>query len=81
MFDRELTPEQQERHRLVENRAWLNENFPSLQDNYADQWIAVLDQQVVVHDQKVDAVKSAVGERYGEAVIMRIPKDSIPSPI
>jgi hypothetical protein len=81
MFDKELTLEQQQRHRLVENRAWLNENFESLQKDYADQWIAVLDLEVFIHDQNVDAVKSAVGERLGEAVLMRIPQGPIPTPM
>jgi len=81
MFDRDATPEQKERQRLLENRAWLDQNFEALQKDHAEQWIAVMDGKVAHHDKDVEKVKASVGERRGEAVIMRIPSDPVQTPI
>ena len=81
MFDRELTPQQQMRHRLVENRAWLNRNFESIQKEYAEKWVAVLDEKVTAHDPDVEKVKRAVADRLEEAVIIMVPSTAIPTPI
>ncbi|MEW5723175.1 MAG: DUF5678 domain-containing protein [Thermodesulfobacteriota bacterium] len=81
MFDRELTPEQRLRHRLVQNRAWLNRNFEAIQKEYADKWVAVLDERVTAHDPEVEKVRRAVADRVEEAVIMRVPSGAVPTPI
>lgn len=82
MFDRELTAQQQMRHRLLENRAWLNRNFESLQKEYAEKWVAVLDEKVTAHDTDVDKVIGKVAaERIEETVILRVPSAAIPTPI
>jgi len=81
MFDRETTPEQKERQRLLENRAWLDKNFEKVQKEYANQWIAVLDGKVMSHDSEVEVVKRSVEGKEGEAVVMRIPVGAIPTPM
>ncbi len=81
MFDKELTSVQMERHRLLENRAWLDDNFTTIQKEYGDQWIGILDRKVVFHDRDVEVVKRSVDGRDGEAVIMRIPVGNIPTPM
>ncbi len=81
MFEREVTPEQRERQRLLENRAWLDKNFEMIQNEYANQWIVVLDGKVVSHDPEVEVVKRSVEGREGEAVVMRIPAGQIPTPM
>jgi hypothetical protein len=81
MFDRERTPEQEERQRLVDNRAWLNQNFASVQESHGDRWIAVLDNGIAASDQDVEKVKQAVASRRAEAVVIRIPVGSIPRPM
>jgi hypothetical protein len=80
MFDKPRTPEMEERQRLVDNRAWLNANFTTLQKEYGDRWIAVVDQAVVVSDTDVETVKQAVAERISEAVVLRVPAGAIPRP-
>ena len=81
MFDKKTTPEQEERKRLLENRAWLDENFDAVQREYAEQWIAILDGKVACNDQDVEVVKRSVEERRGEALIIRIPSAAIQTPI
>jgi hypothetical protein len=81
MFDREATPEQEERQRLLENRAWLDENFERLQEKYAEQWVAVLGGAVVCNSKDVEVVKRAVEGKRGETVIIKIQAGSIPTPI
>ncbi len=81
MFDKGLTEVQKERQKLLENRAWLDDHFNSIQEEYGDQWIAIIDKRVAFHDKNVEAVKRAVEEREGEAVIMRIPVGNIPTPM
>jgi hypothetical protein len=81
MFEKERTPEQKERQRLLENRAWLDKNFESVQREHANQWIAILDGKIVSHDPDVEVVKQSVEGREGEAVVMRIPVGTIPTPM
>lgn len=81
MFDREATPEQKERQRLLENRAWLDDNFETLQEKYAEQWVAVLDRAVVCNDKDVEVVKRAVEGKRGETVIIKIQAGPIQVPI
>lgn len=81
MFDREMTPEQKERQRLLENRAWLDQNFDRVQKDYANQWIAIVDGKVVSHDSDVEVVKRSVEGKEGEAVVIRIPVGAIPTPM
>ncbi len=81
MFEKEMTPEQKERQRLLENRAWLDKNFEKIQKEYPDQWIVILDQKVASHDSDVDVVKHCADGKEGEAVVMRIPVGTIPTPM
>jgi len=81
MFEREVTPEQRERQKLLENRAWLDKNFERIQKEYANQWIVILDGRVVSHDSEVEVAKRSAEGREGEAVLMRIPAGAIPTPM
>ncbi len=81
MFDRELTQEQKSRAALLDNRAWLNNNFAKIQKEYADAWVAILDGKIKAHDLDVEVVKNAVRERSTEAVIIRIPSTAVQAPI
>lgn len=81
MFDQDLTAEQETRHRLLENRKWLNMNIETLQKDYPDQWVAVLDGGVTANGPDVAKVKEAVAGKIEETVIMRIPAGAIPTPI
>ncbi|MBW2589371.1 MAG: hypothetical protein JRD71_01400 [Deltaproteobacteria bacterium] len=81
MFGKESTPEQKERQRLLENRLWLDQNFDTVQKEFADQWVAVIDGKVAYNDKDVENVKSALVERRGEAVIIRIPSGAVQTPI
>jgi len=81
MFDKEMTSEQKERQRLLENRAWLDKNFETVQREYANQWIAILDEKVISHGPDVEVVKQSVEGKEGEAVVMRIPAGAIPTPM
>jgi len=81
MFDRDLTPEQEQRQRLLENRAWLDENFTAVQKEYADRWVAILDRKVVSHSKEVEVIKRSIEGKEGEAVVIRIPSGTIPTPM
>jgi hypothetical protein len=81
MFDQKATPEQERRRRLLENRAWLDENFDAVQKEYADKWIAILDQQVAHQASESSILEEKLGEREREAVILRVPTDSISKPM
>lgn len=77
----QLTPLQQARVKLLENREWLDTNIFELQTTYAHQWIAVLDRQVAMAAPTYDQVLEAVRERLEEAAILRIPQGEIARPI
>jgi len=81
MFESEVTPEQRERRRLLENRAWLDKNFEMVQKEYPDQWIVILDQKVASHGSDIDVVKRSAEGKEGEAVVIRIPVGTIPTPM
>ena len=81
MFDKQLTYEQKMRRALLESRAWLNENFEAIQEEYKDKWIAIVDRKIVASNEEVGPVREAVSKRRAEAVIIRIPVEEIPRPI
>ena len=81
MFDRGLTQEQKSREALLDNRAWLHNNFKKIQNQFADTWVAILDRKVESYDPDVEVVKNAVRDRSTEAVIIRIPSTAVPTPI
>jgi hypothetical protein len=81
MFEIESTPEQVERQKLLQNRAWLDENIDGVQKEYSEQWIAILDGSVAYHDNDAKVVERSVGKRYAEAVIIQIPSGAIQTPI
>ena len=81
MLRKELTTEQKVRRKLLENRAWLHNNFNEVQRKFADMWIAVLDKRVVASNKSIEEVKKIIAERAGEAVVIRIPSETVPTPI
>lgn len=81
MFNHILTPEQKKRSKMLENRAWVHENFSMLQEKYADKWIAVLGKKIIEDDSDVEIVKRAIKDKRNEALIMRIPSGEVPTPM
>lgn len=81
MLNRPTTREQEKRLAQLRNREWLDENIDKVQKDYAGQWIGILDSKIVSNSQDVKIVQKAVEDREDEAVIIRIPKDVIPTPI
>ena len=81
MFDEKTTPEQERRRKLLENRAWLDENFEAVQKEYAEKWIAILDQGVAYQATEVMSLEEKIAGREREAVILRVPSDSISKPM
>ncbi|MBA7564773.1 hypothetical protein ES708_06441 [subsurface metagenome] len=81
MLNQPTTREQEKRLAQLRNREWLDENIDKIQKDYADQWIGILDSKIVSNSQDVKIVQKAVEGREDEAVVMRIPKDTIPTPI
>lgn len=81
MFGKDATPEQRKRQSLLENRLWLDQNFDAVQNEFAEQWVAVLDGKVAYNDKDVEKVKSSVAKKCGEAIIIRIPSGGVQTPI
>lgn len=81
MFGKDATPEQRERQSLLENRLWLDQNFDAVQNEFAEQWVAVLDGKIACNDKDVEKIKGSVGKRRGEAIIIRIPSGVVQTPI
>lgn len=81
MLNQPTTREQEKRLAQLRNREWLDENIDKIQKDYADQWIGILDSKIVSNSQDVKIVQKAVEGREDEAVVMRIPKGTIPTPI
>jgi len=81
MLDLPSTEEQKSRLAQLRNREWLDSNIDEIQREYRDQWVGILDGGVVAHGDDVKLVQQAVESREAEAVIMRVPKDPIPTPI
>jgi hypothetical protein len=81
MFDTERTAVQEDRGRLLKNRAWLNANFAEVQQAYADKWVLVLDEAIAGVDVDVEVLKRASEGRRVEALLIRIPTGTITTPI
>lgn len=77
----ELTPLQQARVKLIDNREWLDFHIEEIQQRYANQWVAILDCQVAAAAAEYRQVLEAVGDRLEEAMILRIPDGEIARPI
>lgn len=77
----ELTPLQQARVKLLENREWLDFHIEEVQQRYANQWVAILDCQVAAAAAGYQQLLPAVGDRLEEAVILCVPAGEIARPI
>ena len=77
----DLTPLQQARVRMLENREWLDDNIADVQRDYANKWVAVLDRQICASADQYPEVLEAIGDRLEEAVFLRVPGGEIARPI
>ena len=81
MQDVPITREYEVRLAQLKNREWLDKNIDEIQKQHADRWIAILDAKIVASSYDVAEARSVLGDREDEAIVVRIPKDTIATPI
>ncbi|MDP3947354.1 MAG: hypothetical protein Q8Q41_01530 [bacterium] len=72
-MQKERTSLQIMRTRLLENRAWVDENVEKLRNDYHDKWIAVLDRKVIKEGIDPYDVKEALKGREEEGLLIKMP--------
>jgi hypothetical protein len=70
-----LTPIQEERHKMLKNRRWFNDNIHDLTRKHPDKWIAVCDEKVVKVGDSYDEILEAVQGKWSleQALIVKLP--------
>ena len=84
MLDLSINTETHDKlRRRLRNRDWLSRNLKEVQDNYGEEWIAIVDEKVVAHGSTSAEVKREVEGKYPseEMLILLIPKEAISRPI
>ena len=84
MIDLESTTETQKNvHKLLKNRDWLEDNFKTIQEKYAEKWVVVADQRVQGFGDTPDDAKEGVPESFSsvELVVLRVPVGEVSRPV
>lgn len=84
MLDLSINTETHDKlRRRLRNRDWLSRNLKEVQDNYGEEWVAIVDEKVVAHGSTSAEVKREVEGKYPseEMLILLIPKEAISRPI
>ncbi len=68
-----ITEVQLARQRLLENRAWIDENIEGLQERYKDRWIVVIDKKVIAEGETPQDLSKFTQGKEEEALVMKIP--------
>ena len=84
MLDLSINTETHDKlRRRLRNRDWVSRNLKEVQDNYGEEWVAIVDEKVVAHGSTSAEVKREVEGKYPseEMLILLIPKEAISRPI